>query len=181
MAASFDGDGELSLGQTFSLARHSRANEENHRQRSADADFPGMAQPRIPRSNKSQGALERTVRASCDAQQSSYCPEGARLSLPATLDQNLRTGERRDDAISPGGTVSVPGLADRELCSGASTVSLVLRKDASAGGNGRAHPGTCSNASKNAVAGRPGVGSTAENRGRGIKSDELEYGYRSLY
>src|SRR6267143_79274 len=178
MAASFDGDGELSLGQTFSLARHSRTNEENHRQRSADADFPGMAQPRIPRSSKSQGALERTVRASCDTQQASYCPKSARFSLPATLDENVRTGERRDDAISPGGTVSVLGLADRELYSCASTVSLVLRKDASAGGHGRAHPGTRSNASKNAVAGRSDLGSTAEYRGRRIKSDALEQGFR---
>src|ERR1700687_3594622 len=148
MAASLDGDGELSLGQTFSVARHSHANEENHGQRSGHADFSGVAQPRIPASSKSQGSLDGTVRASRDTQQASYCPKGARFSLPATLDENVRTGARRYDALSAGGPVSVPGLADRELYSGASTVSLVLRTDASAGGDGREHPGTRSDAAK---------------------------------
>src|SRR6202165_1515383 len=114
MAASLDGDGKLFLDQTFSVARHSHADEENDRQGSGDADFSGVAQPRIPASSKSQGSLDGTVRASRDTQQASYCPKGARLSLPATLDENVRTGKRRNDAISAGSTVSVPGLADRE-------------------------------------------------------------------
>src|SRR6202171_194362 len=161
MAASLDGDGKLFLDQTFSVARHSHTDEENHRQRSGHADFSGMAQPRIPASSESQGSLDGTVRASRDTQQASYCPKSARFSLPAALDENVRTGKRWDDAISAGGTVSFPGLADRELYSGASTVSLVLRKDASAGGDGRAHPGTRSNAAKNAIAGRSGFCPTA--------------------
>src|SRR2546430_10197497 len=38
-----------------------------------------------------------------------------------------------------------------------------------------------SNASKNAFAERSGLGSITENRGRGIKSDALEQGFRLLH
>src|SRR2546430_16926936 len=101
--------------------------------------------------------MERTLGASGDAQRSSYCSARPRLSFPATLDADVRTGERWIDAISPGGTVSVPGLADHELSSGASFVSLVLRENPSAGGHGPTHPRTPSNASENATRGRSGL------------------------
>src|SRR5467141_881668 len=108
MAASFDGAGKLSLGQTLSVARHSYTDKENHRQGSGHAGFSAVAEPSVSPTRKSQGALDRAVGASGDTQQSPYCPEGARLSFPATLGPHVRTGERRIDTISAGGTVSVP-------------------------------------------------------------------------
>src|SRR5437764_1322469 len=140
-----------------------------------------MVQPRILRSCKPQGAMERTVGASGDAQRSSYCSARPRLSFPAAVDAHVRTGERWIDAISPGGTLSVPGLADRELSSGASAVSLVLRKNPSAGGHGPAHPRTPSTASENAARGRSGLGPATENRRREVKSDSVERRFGSLH
>ncbi|PYU72452.1 MAG: asparagine synthetase B [Acidobacteria bacterium] len=83
--------------------------------------------------------------------------------------------------ISAGDPVSVPGPADCKLSSCTSAVSLVLRKNASAGGHGPAHPRTRSHASEYAVRGQSGLGSTAESRGRSAKPDAVERGFRSLH
>src|SRR5205814_10134229 len=83
--------------------------------------------------------------------------------------------------MSPGSTVSVPGFADRELSSGDSTLSLVLRKNPSAGGHGPAHPRAPSNATENAARGRSGLGSATENRRGEVKSDSLERRFGSLH
>src|SRR5437667_6225985 len=100
--------------------------------------------------------MERTYQANV---WSPHPSESPRLAILATLGADVRTGERRMDALSSGSALSVYGLADCELSSSASTVSLVLRKNASAGGHGRTHPGTRSTSSENAVAGRAGRGS----------------------
>src|SRR5437660_1120569 len=126
MAASHDRPGKLLLDETFSVARHSHAGEENHRQGSGRADVSSVVQPGFFGSRKAPDAMERTVGASRRTQQASYCSERPRLSFPAALDADVRTGECRIDDISPGGTVSVPGLADGELSFGTSAISLVL-------------------------------------------------------
>src|SRR4029077_21287544 len=125
--------------------------------------------------------MERTVGASGHAQRSSRCSARPRLSFPATVDADVRTGKRWSDAISPGGTVSVPGLADRELSSGASAVSLVLRENPSAGGYGPANSRTPSTAAENAARGRSGLGPATENGRREVKSDSLERRFSSLH
>src|SRR6266481_9926158 len=108
------------------MERNTGAAEANNPQRSGPGGVPGVAESGICAARKSQVTVEGAARASRENQGTSYCSEGPRFSFPANMDADVRTGERRSDALSAGGTLSVPGFEDSELSAGDSSLPMVF-------------------------------------------------------